>query len=145
MVEPRPNGYEPGRPIVVAMHIRNRLGVARSSPTEFVRPAPDGKPALRKGVKLSLWHSKEQGLRSSMNRVYPHDAIAPKQDAHFDPGAGSRPLAPLEAFEAMRRDLNDWFDMTKPGGYRLRLNFAAASGIGEGSASEVDFQVGVDE
>jgi len=36
------------------LHIRNRLGVARSSPVEFVRPGPDDKPALRKGVELSL-------------------------------------------------------------------------------------------
>lgn len=65
--------------------------------------------------------------------------------AHFDPGEGSRPLAPLEAFEAMRFDLNDWFDLTKPGRYRLRVTFAADSGIGKGSSSEVHFQVGGDE
>jgi hypothetical protein len=49
LVEPRTTGYEPGRPILVMMHIRNRLGVARESPSELVRPGPDGKPALRKG------------------------------------------------------------------------------------------------
>ena len=110
-------GYEPGRPILVAMHIRNRLGVARSSPTEFVRPGSDGKPALRKGVDLSLWHSPSRGPRSIFNQVYPNEVIEPKRDAHFDPGERSRLLAPLEAFEAMRLDLNDWFDLTKPGKY----------------------------
>jgi hypothetical protein len=143
--EPRPTGYEPGRPILVLIHIRNRLGVARSSPTEFVRTAPDGKPALRNGVKFSLWRSTARGPRSGMNQVYPIDAIEPKRDAHFDPGEASRPLVPLEAFEAMRLDLNDWFDLTKPGRYRLRVTFAADSGIGEGSSSEAYFQVGGDE
>jgi hypothetical protein len=71
--------------------------------------------------------------------------IEPKRDAHFEPGGRSRPLTPLEAFEAMRFDLNDWFDLTKPGKYRVRVTFAAGSGIGEGSASEAYFQVGGDE
>ncbi|MEJ7636664.1 MAG: hypothetical protein WKF75_01435 [Singulisphaera sp.] len=145
MVEPRTTGYEPGRPILVTLHIRNRLGVARSSPTEFVRPGPDAKPALRKGVNPSLWRSTSRGPRSGMNQVYPNDVIEPKRDAHFDPGEGSRPLTPLEAFEAMRIDLDDWFDLTKPGRYRLRVTFAADSGIGEGSSSEAYFQVGGDE
>jgi len=145
MVEPCKTVYEPGRPILVTMHIRNRLGVARSSPTEFVRPGPDGKPTLRKGINLSLWRSALRGPSSSFNQPYPSDVIEPKRDAHFDPGEGSRPLAPLEAFEAMRFDLNDWFDLTKPGRYRLRVTFAADSDIGEGSSSEAYFQVGGDE
>jgi hypothetical protein len=145
LVEPRKTGYEPGRPIPVALQIRNRLGVARSSPTEFVRPAPDGKPALRKGVKLSLWHSSARGPRSFFNQIYPNDPVEPKRDAHFDPGEDSRPLATLDAFEAMRFDINDWFDLTKAGSYRLQINFAAESVIGEGTASEVSFLIGVDE
>jgi hypothetical protein len=145
LVEPRTTGFEPGRPILVATHIRNRLGVARPSPTELVRPASDGKPALRRGVNLSLWRSTPRGPRSVSNQVYPNDAVAPKRDAHFDPGEASRPLAPLEAFEAMRLDLNVWFDLTKPGRYRLRVTFTADSGLGEGSASEAYFQVGVEE
>ncbi len=145
MVELRKTGYEPGRPILVAMHIRNRLGVARSSPTELVRPGLDGKLALRKGVDLSLWRSTSRGPRSGLNQVHPNDVIEPKRDAHFDPGEGLRPLAPLEAFEAMRLDLNDWFDLRKLGRYRLRVTFAADSGIGEGTSSEAYFQVGGDE
>jgi hypothetical protein len=145
LVEPRTTGYEPGRPVLVSLHIRNRLGVARSSPTEFIRPGPDGKPALRKGVNLSLWRSASRRMTSDFNHGYPNDVVEPKRDAHFDPGQGSRLLSPLEAFEAMRFELNDWFDLTKPGRYRLRVTFAADSGLGEGSASEVNFQVGGDE
>ena len=45
----------------------------------------------------------------------------------------------------MRVDLNDWFDMTKPGNYRLNVSFTARSGLGEGSSSNAYFQVGDDE
>ena len=45
----------------------------------------------------------------------------------------------------MRLDLGDWFDLAKPGRYRLRVTFAADSGLGEGSSSEAYFQVGGDE
>jgi len=145
MVEPRTTGYQPGLPILVIMHIRNRLGVARSSPTEFLRPGPDGKPALRKGVKLSLWRSTARGPSSGFYRVHPNDVIEQKRDAHFDPGSATRPLAPLEAFEAMRFDLNDWFDITKPGKYTLRATLGADTGIGDGSSSDAYFQVGEDE
>jgi hypothetical protein len=145
LAEPRDSGYEPGQTIRVALHIQNRLGVARSSPTEFARPAPDGKPALRKGIKLSLWRSTGRGSRSNFNQPQPNDPVEPKRDAHFEPGDGSRTLEPLAAFEAMRIDLNDWFDLSKPGRYRLGATFAADSGIGEGPASQVYFQIGGDE
>ncbi len=142
MVEPRPAGFEPGRPILVALHIRNRLGVDHPSPTELLRPNRDGKPALRNGVSISLWYTSLKGPNSGLNQPYPQDSIEPKRDAHFNPGDASRNLATLETFEAMRLDLNDWYDLSKPGKYRLRAVFAADSGMGEGSAAEVSFQVG---
>ena len=132
----------PGRPVLVKITIRNGLGVAHASPTEFIRNGPDGKPALRKGIKLSLWYTAARGSRFGPNQVYADEVIAPKRDAHFDPGDGSRLLAPLETFEAMRLDLNDWFDLTKPGSYRVGATFDADSGIGEGSASQAYFGVG---
>ena len=145
MVDPRTKVYEPGKPILAAVQIRNRLGVARSSPSEFIRPGPDGKPALRKGVSLSLWRSTARGARSGMNQDYPNDVVEPKRDAQFDPGEASRVLQPLEAFECMRLEVSDWFDVVKPGKYRLRVTFAPESGLGEGAASEAYFQVGGDE
>ena len=45
----------------------------------------------------------------------------------------------------MRLDLNDWFDLTKPGKYRAGVTFAADSGFGEGSSGEVFFEVGGDD
>ena len=144
LLEQRKTGYELGRPIVVTVHIRNRLGVTRSSPSEFIQPGPDGKPAIRKGISLSLWLAGSRSPRSIFNRVEPDNVIEPKRNAHFDPGEGSRMLAPLEAFEAMRLDLSDWFDLTKPGKYRADVSFTAGSGVGEGSAGQAYFQVGDD-
>src|SRR5262249_40221965 len=85
LVDKRPAGYDPGTPILVAVHIRNRLGVPHSSPTEFLHQAPDGKPALRKGVNLSLWRSTAAGT----NRDYPNDPVEPKHTARFDPAETS--------------------------------------------------------
>jgi hypothetical protein len=145
MVDSRTTAFAPGHPILVAVKIRNGLGVAHSSPTELIRPAPDGKPALRKGINLALWRTAVRDLSSTSSRAYPDLLVEPKRDARFDPGEGSRQLEPLEAFEAMRFDLSDWFDLTKPGCYRLRVTFTADSGLGEGAASEVNFQVGGEE
>jgi len=93
-------------------------------------------------VSLSLWYTSLKGPNSGLNQPYPQDPIERKRDAHFNPGDASRNLATLETFEAMRLDLNDWYDLSKPGKYRLRAVFAADSGMGEGSAAEVSFQVG---
>jgi len=85
-----------------------------------------------------------QNPSSNFNQPQASDPVEPKRDARFEPGDGSRTLEPFEAFEAMRIDLNDWFDLSKPGRYRLRATFAADSLVGEGSASEIYFQVGGD-
>jgi hypothetical protein len=143
LVEPGTIRYEPGRPILVVIYIRNRKGLAHASPTEFMRPGPDGKPALRQGVDLLLWRSTSPG--PSVSNARPDEPVVPRQIAHFDAGGDSRSLAPLEPFEAMRFDLNDWFDVSQPGRYRFRLTFAADSGVGTGSATETHFQVGGDE
>ncbi len=127
------------------MQIRNRLGVDRSSPTEFVQNGRDGKPALRNGVSLALWHSKSRRWSSRFDQVYANDPVKPKRESHFTPKSGSRPLAPLEAFEAMRLDLNDCFDLTSPGNYRFHVSFAADSGVGEGISTDLYFQVGGSE
>ena len=146
MVDSRPTGYEPGRPVLVKALIRNRLGVAHSSPTEFIRPGPGGKPALRKGMKLALWYTGRGGSRAHLaGLVEPSDQLKPKRDAHFEPGQDSRLLAPLESFEAMQLDLNDWFDLTKPGIYFVAVRFTADSGMGDGESVRSDFTIREDD
>jgi hypothetical protein len=145
LVEPGKTVYQPGQPILVAMRLQNRMGVTRSSPSEFLRPNPDGKPALRQGVNLLLWRSLAQRPRSQFLWDQPSEPVAPRRDLHFEPGNATRSLAPLESFEAIRFDLDNWFDMTRPGMYRLIVTFTASSGLGEGSSGEVRFQVGDDD
>ena len=144
-VDPKKTAYQSGQPIVVTLRLQNRSGVDRSSPTEFARPGPDGKPALRQGVNLALWRSTAPATSSQTFWGQPNDAVPPRRDVHFEPGNATRSLSPLESFEAMRVDVNDWYDISKPGKYRLGVTFAASSGLGEGSSSDAYFQVGDDE
>ena len=41
----------------------------------------------------------------------------------------------------MRLDLNDWFDLERPGSYRVRVAFAADSGLGEGATNDRHFTI----
>ena len=68
--------------------------------------------------------------------------MKPKRTDHFDPGQTTRPLGPFEVFDAMPIDLNDWFDLARPGSYRVHVTFAADSGVGEGSTNDWYFTVG---
>lgn len=143
-VEPPGRGYEPGRPILVAVHIRNRRGVEHEAPTEFLRPGDDGRPSLRRGVTLAAFYSppNPNASRSGQGRGGPGEELKPKRTDRFEPGDASRPLAAFRAFEAMRIDLNDWIDLTRPGSYRVRVAFAADSGVGQGTTNDWYFTVG---
>ena len=147
VVGPAPAEVDPGQPVTVTLALRNRLGVAHAAPTDFLRPDPDGLPALRDGIELELWRSKTEpegssGLRSSVPSPTP---VAAKRSAHFTPGDATRPLEPLAEFEVLRLNLGDWFDLGKPGSYRLRIKIGAGPGIGAGAASEAYFRVRGDE
>jgi hypothetical protein len=143
-VEEPTSGYEPGRPILMALRIRNRRGVEHAAPTKVLRRVAGGPPALRPGVALVAFYSAPS---PSLTRVHwrgPAEELKPKRTDRFDPGANdaSRPLAPFEVFEAMRLDLNEWFDLTKPGGYHVHVKFTADSGFGAGSSNDWYFTIG---
>jgi hypothetical protein len=42
----------------------------------------------------------------------------------------------------MRLDLNDWFDLSRPGSYRVHVTFAADSGVGSRETYDWHFKVG---
>ena len=143
-VEPPESGYEPGRPIRVTLQIRNRRGVDNTAPTEFLRRGDDGRPVLRRGVALAVFYSPPSVTRSEFfsGMGQPGEALKPRRTDRFDPSGAARPLGPFEAFEAMRLDLNDWFDLTRPGSYRVHVTFAADSGVGSGETYDWHFKVG---
>ena len=143
-VNRRSQDFEPGRPIPVDLRIRNRRGVENASPREFLRPGADGRPALRRGVSLSVIYV--QPKRNGSDLPFPTDdareELKPKRTDHFDPGEAARPLGPFAEFDAMQLDLNEWFDLSRRGTYYAHVRFAADSGIGEGTSNHLYFTVG---
>jgi hypothetical protein len=139
--QPRESGYQPGQPVLIALKFRNRRGVEQPAPTEFLRQGSDGRPALRRGVTLAVFYSSPGVSRTVQAQVDPWQELKPKRTARFDPGDASRPLAAFEEFEAARLDLVDWFDLTKPGSYRVRVKFAADSGVGGGTSNDTYFRI----
>jgi hypothetical protein len=141
-VEPRRDAFEPGRPVAMIVRVRNRRGVDNTSPTEFLRRGGVGRPALRRGVSLELYYSAPHVPGSVQRPGIPNEPIRAKRTDHFDPGVATRPMAAFEVFDAMELDLNDWFDLTRRGSYRVQVTFAADSGVGVGSTNSWHFTVG---
>jgi hypothetical protein len=139
--DPSIEGYQPGRPLLMIVRIRNRRGVENASPTGFLGRGGDGRPSLRRGVSLAVFYSAPAISRTVAVPVRSEQELKPKRTDRFDPGAGARPLSAFEELEAMRLDLNDWFDLNRPGSYRVRLAFAADSGLGEGATNDRYFTV----
>ena len=50
-------------------------------------------------------------------------------------------FSPVESFEALQIDLNDWFAGLGPGSFRLHIAFAKDSGIGEGMTNDIFFTI----
>ncbi len=134
-----------GKPIRVIFRLRNRRGVENAAPTEFLRQGDDGRPVLRRGVALAVFYSAPSGSRTDWFPEHLQDALKPMQADRFTRGEAARPLAPFEAFEVMRLDLNDWFDLTRSGPYRVHVAFAADSGVGEGTSNDWYFTIGDSE
>ena len=143
-VEAPTAGYEPGRPILMALRIRNRRGVEHAAPTEFLRRGAGGPPALRPRRRARGLLFSPESLSDSRALARSRRRTEAEADGPLRPGAtdASRPLAPFEVFEAMRLDLNEWFDLTKPGGYHVRVKFTADSGVGEGASNDWYFTIG---
>lgn len=136
-------GWPLDTPLVLAVHLKNRRGLDQDVPTEFVRPADDGQPALRSGITLRLWRTDIDPLgRVVAGAPREPKELAPTREARFTPGDATRTLGPAEEFEAFRLDLRDWFDLARPGQYRLAISFGDESGLGPDNAGEFHFRLG---
>ena len=100
-VEPRSDGYEPGRPILMAVRIRNRRGVENTAPTEFLRRGDDGRPALRRGVALAVFYSPPSPSRTGPGPGRSPGRVEAEADGPVRPGR-SRP--PAGAIRSVRGD-----------------------------------------
>ena len=141
-VEPRNVGDGSGQPIHLILRIRNRRGVESAAPTEFLRRGEDGRPLPRRGVTIPVFYAPPHVAKTQPFTGYPGDALTPKRTDQFTPVGTIRLLAPFEDFEAMRFDLNDWFDVSKTGSYRVDVAFAADAGVGKGTSNDWTFTVG---
>ncbi len=133
--------FRPGQPIIVELRLYNARGTEGSAPTEFLRAAADGKPALRRGVSVTV--SEIPSRNDERPDVFRAPTTRePSRTEHFDPGPAARLLAPTESFVAMQIDVNEWYAGLPPGSYLLGLKFEADSGIGKGSTNRVSFEIG---
>jgi hypothetical protein len=140
-VEPRESSYPAGQPIQLVLRFRNRRGVEQPAPIEFIRDGNPGGPALRCGVTIVVSDSRFAGGPNGQGQGGTAVELKPKRSDRFEPGDASRTLAAFEGFELARLDLTDWFDLTRPGPYSVRIKFAADSGVGTGTSNDWPFQV----
>lgn len=128
--------FDLGGPFPVSLWLRNRKGVEQGIPSIYYRKEPGRGPELLAGVDPTLRYLPETVLpRGTLTPTAEDEKdwreIAPKVTARFAASGGRRTLAPAEEIEAFTLDLNDWFDVTKPGSYRLKFLFTNESGLGE--------------
>ncbi len=139
-------GHKPGLPLVMRLRLRNRMGYDRQIPTEFLRREGDRVVGLRRGIDLALERapldSKPVVTRPNRPDDRKWEAVPARFATRFTPDAVARTLRPGESMDAFEIDLNDIFDASKPGIYRVRLAFTKESGVAEGEFREVPFQVG---
>jgi len=135
-----------GKPITFSVLLRNRSGLEQTVPSEYYRQQPA--PALLAGVTIELSRLSDEAVsqelvrgkapRGNLERLE-WSALTPKSDRHFTT-TDQRRLQLGESFEAGRFDLNDWFEISKPGAYKVRLAFApTATQPAQGESPEFIF------
>jgi hypothetical protein len=132
-----------GSPLKIPVRLRNRRGTDQTVPATYVR-ASDGGPALRAGIDLRLWHSQPASQDQLAGRSEPANwqEVRPRRTARFEAGAGTGILKSAEEMTAFELDLNDWFDATKPGAYRLEITFSVKDGgFADGTSNKVLFSL----
>ncbi len=129
-------------PVTVSLH--NRSGQSQMVPTDFLQSGPNG-PVLRSGITMTLLYSSvdkdAQGVRYSVSNE-DWATVPPKTTGSFQPTSAARSLDPTDEFAAFSLNLRDWFDLSRPGTYRLQFYFQQkASGIADGQSREAVFIV----
>jgi hypothetical protein len=130
-----------GEPLVLRVQLRNRSGLEKSVPAEFVRNDPKG-PALHVGIRPRLFHAKAKAdVNQDTEKREEWKELTLKATASFQPGAAAKTAAPGETFVEFQIDLARWFDITQAGAYRVQLDFnKRGGGLAIGSSQEIRFQ-----
>ena len=123
-----PPAIDPGKPLLMIVRMRNRRGVENAAPTEFLAGDVDGRRCAA-GLAHGLLHGPASS-RGPSKVGLPAEELRPRRTDRFDPGQGQVTApGPFEAFDVMQFDLNEWFDVTRPGTYSVRITFATDSGL----------------
>ncbi|MCI0683291.1 MAG: hypothetical protein L0Y71_14405 [Gemmataceae bacterium] len=134
-----------GGPVIVQVELRNRSGVEQSLPTEVMREDPKAGPMLHPGIQLRLRYtaSKDANRGASLeDDGTDWRDVAPKQRQSLNIGAATRGAAPAATFATFALDLEDWFDLSRPGGYRFQVVFDRRAGaFAEGDSQELQFSL----
>jgi hypothetical protein len=134
-----------GKPVPLEVRLRNRSGFDRSLPAVLAGKGPDGKPALHAGVRLRLWYNPDAAVVNNPPWPPPSkgvkwEELTPRAAASLPP-VGKMVTAPAGAeFTEFTSDVADWFDLLRPGSYKVQLDFRRDDGgFAEGSSYELRF------
>jgi len=137
-----------GEPVTLELSLRNRGGLDQRVPSTYLATDP---LALRSGIDLKLqyapgdvWPQVPPHLRHTVGVHVPDQGdwteLKPRITARFKAADVGKTLAPTEAFVALRLDLRDWFDLSRPGSYQLRFLFTTKySGFADGQSAPFRF------
>jgi hypothetical protein len=135
-----------GDPVRVQVKLRNRSGLEQIVPSKIVRPNGTAGIALHAGIQLRVRYTSAKDAKTAYfisptrNEETDWQELKAKSNPRFNSGPATKTVAPAEEFADIELDLNDFFDMTKPGGYRVQLIFTTADGgFAEGATQEEQF------
>jgi len=134
-----------GGPLPVTLILRCRSSREQQIPSEWLRTRADG-PALREGLHLRLSYSpgpllpEEGSPDGEAQRVW--TPLTPARTETFAPTSAARRLTPTQKMQVLQLDLRDWYDLSRPGSYRLAFEFdGKRSGLGEGNTLSLWFEL----
>ncbi len=132
-----------GKPITIHLLLRNRRGVPQELPAHLTANLKDGKLAVHAGINITVHHMSDE---PDPRRAEGPDAgilldEKPLSDLPSERSNEKKLVESADSYEAASLDLRDCFDLTRPGRYRVRINFTKQSGLGEGSTQQIDFQL----
>jgi hypothetical protein len=145
LAEPAAKRVEVGKPATVRLLLRNRLGIDQEVPALWSRKGAGGAAELREGLDVEVSY------------LPPEDGPVQEQFWGDEPAKPWRPQKPRAVgrfrdaavqtlrcageLAAVEVDLRDWFDLSRPGYYRVEFVFR---GRAEERSREVVICVGVD-
>jgi hypothetical protein len=133
---------EMGKPLIVTAWLRSRSGLEQTVPSNYYQSDPKQGPALLSGIDIKLEYTSEKTPTpyNPYKDQRKWEELKRTRDTHFEASGPGRTLSPTEKFKALEVDLNDWFDIRKPGYYCLRFVFhAERSDFAEGESQPALF------